>query len=117
MTDARPEPTLTIAEAAKLANVSKATIRSRIARGTLNTVMRGGVHRISAAELARVGLIPEVGGDDIGEAVPLTVDDLLERLERQAKRIGQLETDNAQLQRALEREQALRARAERALEP
>src|SRR3954451_18686293 len=103
--------TVTIAEAAKLPGVSKAAIRSRIERGSLRVTKRGGVRRVPLDELAELGLL--AGGEDVGDRSPLTTDQLLDRLERQAETIGALRAENETLTRDLEIERARREQAER----
>ena len=98
--------TVTIAEAARLTGLSKSAIRSRIERGSLRVAKRGGVRRVPLDELAELGLLP--GGEDIGEHAPLTTDQLLDRLERQAEQIGALRAENEALTRDLEIERARR---------
>jgi excisionase family DNA binding protein len=92
--------TVTIAEAAKLTGLSKDAIRSRIERGTLRVTKRGGVRRVPLDELAELGML--AGGEDVGEHSPLTTDQLLDRLERQAETIGALRAENEALTRDLE---------------
>lgn len=103
-----PQRTVTIAEAAKLTGLSKAAIRSRIERGSLRVSKRGGVRRVPLDELAELGLL--AGGEDVGEHAPLTVDQLLDRLERQAEQIGALRAENESLTRDLEIERSRRRR-------
>ena len=98
--------TVTIAEAARLTGLSKSAIRSRIERGSLRVAKRGGVRRVPLDELAELGLLP--GGEDIGDHDPLTTDQLLDRLERQAEQIGALRAENETLTRDLEIERARR---------
>jgi excisionase family DNA binding protein len=106
-----PQRTVTIAEAARLTGLSKSAIRSRIERGSLRTSRRGGVRRVPLDELAELGLL--VGGEDVGEREPLTTDQLLDRLERQAEQIGALRAENESLTRDLEIERARRDQADR----
>src|SRR4051794_2490341 len=103
--------TVTIAEAAKLTGLSKDAIRSRIERGSLRVTKRGGVRRVPLDELAELGLL--AGGEDVGDRSPLTTDQLLDRLERQAETIGALRAENEVLTRDLEIERARREQAER----
>lgn len=106
--------TVTIAEAAELAGVTKATIRSRIARGTLKAVKRGELRRIHVAELQRVGLIEDASRVvDAGEPTPVSADELLDRLQQQATELGEARAELARLARELEAERVLRERAER----
>jgi excisionase family DNA binding protein len=98
--------TVTIAEAASLTGLSKAAIRSRIERGSLRVAKRGGVRRVPLDELAELGLLS--GGEDVGDYTPLTTDQLLDRLERQAEQIGSLRAENEALTRDLEIERARR---------
>jgi excisionase family DNA binding protein len=102
---------VTIAEAARLTGLSKEAIRSRIDRGTLRASKRAGVRRVPLDELAELGLL--AGGEDVGDRSPLTVDQLLDRLERQAEQIGELRAENESLTRDLEVERLRRERAER----
>ncbi len=104
--------TVTIAEAARLTGLSKEAIRARIERGSLRVSKRGGVRRVPLDELAELGLL--AGGEDIGENSPLTTDQLLDRIERQAEQIGALRAENESLTRDLEAERQRRERAERA---
>ena len=92
--------TVTIAEAASLTGLSKDAIRARIERGSLRVTKRGGVRRVPLDELAELGLL--AGGEDIGGHTPLTTDQLLDRLERQAEQIGALRAENEALTRDLE---------------
>ena len=103
--------TVTIAEAARLTGLSKAAIRSRIERGSLRVSKRGGVRRVPLDELAELGLL--AGGEDVGDREPLTTDQLLDRLERQAEQIGALRAENETLMHDLEIERARRGEAER----
>lgn len=98
--------TVTIAEAASLTGLSKEAIRSRIERGSLRVTKRGGVRRVPLDELAELGLL--AGGEDVGDHSPLTTDQLLDRLERQAEQIGALRAENEALTRDLEIERAHR---------
>lgn len=102
--------TVTVAEAARLTGLSKAAIRSRIERGSLRVTKRGGVRRVPLDELAELGLL---SGEDVGDREPLTTDQLLDRLERQAEQIGALRAENETLTRDLEIERARREAAER----
>src|SRR3954462_8391246 len=97
---AMAQRTVTIAEAAKLTGLSKEAIRSRIERGSLRVPKRGGVRRVPLDELAELGLL--AGGEDGGDHSPLTTDQLLDRLERQAETIGALRAENEGLSRDLE---------------
>lgn len=100
--------TVTITEAARLTGLSKEAIRTRIDRGNLRAVKRGGVRRVPLDELAELGLL--AGGEDVGDRTPLTTDQLLDRLERQAEQIGALRAENEALTRDLEIERASRRR-------
>ncbi|MEA2438195.1 MAG: hypothetical protein QOF65_2751, partial [Thermoleophilaceae bacterium] len=51
------------------------------------------------------------GGEDVGDHSPLTTDQLLDRLERQAEQIGELRAENEALTRDLEIERLRRDRA------
>lgn len=104
---AMSERSLTIAEAADLVGMSKVALRARVERGTVKAFMRGGVRRIAVSELERVGLLTDPDAD-LGEPVPLTIDDVLDRLERQAEELGRLRERNAQLERELAAERTLR---------
>src|SRR3954470_17039006 len=103
---AMAQRTVTIAEAAKLTGLSKEAIRSRIERGSLRVTKRSGVRRVPLDELAELGLLQ--GGEDVGDHSPLTTDQLLDRLERQAETIGALRSENEALSRDLEIERARR---------
>jgi hypothetical protein len=100
--------TVTISEAARLTGLSKAAIRSRIERGTLRVAKRAGVRRVPLDELAELGML--AGGEDVGDHSPLTTDQLLDRLERQAEQIGALRAENEALTRDLELERSRRER-------
>jgi hypothetical protein len=100
---------VTIAEAAELTGLSKEAIRSRIERGSLRVSKRAGVRRVPLDELAELGLL--AGGEDVGDRSPLTTDQLLDRLERQAEQIGALRAENEALTRDLEIERLRRDRA------
>jgi excisionase family DNA binding protein len=102
---------VTISEAARLTGLSKEAIRARIDHGSLRATKRAGVHRVALDELAELGLL--AGGEDVGDRSPLTVDQLLDRLERQAEQIGALRAENESLTRDLEIERLRRERAER----
>ena len=108
MIQAVAQRTVTIAEAARLTGLSKTAIRSRIERGSLRVAKRGGVRRVPLDELAELGLLP--GGEDIGDRTPLTTDQLLDRLERQAEQIGALRAENETLTRDLAIERSRRGR-------
>src|SRR3954453_14858624 len=103
--------TVTIAEAAKLTGLSKEAIRSRIERGSLRGTKRGGVRRVPLDELAELGLL--AGGEDVGDHSPLTTDQLLDRLERQAETIGAPRAEKKTRPPDLEIERARREQAER----
>ena len=102
---------VTIAEAARLTGLSKEAIRARIDRGSLRASKRAGLRRVALDELAELGLL--AGGEDVGDRSPLTVDQMLDRLERQAEQIGALRAENESLTRDLEVERLRRERAER----
>src|SRR3954452_8532994 len=106
-----PQRTVTIAEAARLTGLSKDAIRSRIERGSLRVSKRGGGRRVALDALAVLGLLS--GGEGVGEREPLTTDQLLDRLERQAETIGALRAENEALTGDLEIERARREQAER----
>ena len=98
---------VSIAEAARLTGLPKASIRSRVERGELRAIRRAGLRRISVDELAERGLL------DAGVAVDQNAGpsaDLLERLESQAEEIGRLRVGLAIAQRLLHRERTRRAR-------
>ncbi len=103
----------TFAQAEQLTGTTRKALRNRVYRGQLESVLRGGVRRIPRSELERVGLL---GSDDeTGELSEMShgapretpmMDELLDRLERQAAELGEL--------RALTREaDSLRADRER----
>jgi excisionase family DNA binding protein len=79
----RPARTVTVAQAAELTGISRTAIEARIGRGTLPATKVGTRVHILLADLYRLNLIR------LDPAA--TVTDLLDRLERQAERIGQLE--------------------------
>ena len=98
---------VSIAEAARLTGLPKASIRSRVERGELRAIRRAGLRRISVDELAERGLL------DAGVAVDQNAgpsDELLDRLERQVEEIGRLRIELAIAQRLLHRERTRRAR-------
>ncbi len=122
--------TYTINEAAKLIGLTEKSVRNRVDRGQLRVVKRDGLRRIPRSELKRAGLIRAEA--DASKAVepaserpqgPALVDQLLDRLERQASELGELraltsqaeslQDQRARLEAALEeaREDARRARA------
>jgi excisionase family DNA binding protein len=76
---------VTIAEAATLTGLTKGALASRIERGTLPVEKRGSRRRIPLAALYEARLISMSPGR--------TIDELLDRLERQAQRIGELEAE------------------------
>ena len=89
---------MSIAEASRLTGLPKAAIRSRVERGELRAIRRGGLRRISVDELAErgllEGLVAGAGADP----------DLVDRLERQAEEIGRLRFELAIAQRRAETE-------------
>ncbi len=87
------EERVTVAEAVALTRLSRKTIEGRIERRTLPAEKRGGRLFVPRAELYRQRLVPV----DRATAEEYVVSELLDRLERQAERIGELE---AELQRA-----------------
>lgn len=108
--------TITIAQAADLTGLTKTALRGRVERGTLRSVTRGNRRRVFVADLRKAGLIDtdaEIPGAD--DPPPLTVEDVLDRLERQAEEIGQLRAERDRLASELDAERVLRQRAEAAL--
>lgn len=102
---------VTIEEATVLTGATKTALRARVARGTLRTVLRQGLRYIAVSDLESKGLLQP--GEDVGApATPLTTDDLLDRLERQAEELGRLRERNAQLERELAAERVLKGRRE-----
>jgi excisionase family DNA binding protein len=98
---------VSIAEAARLTGLPKATLRSRIERGELRAIRRGGLRRISVDELAERGLLePAHGAEVTGEVVR----ELLERTERQAEELGRLRFELAIAHSQLDRERRRRSR-------
>jgi hypothetical protein len=79
------ERTVSISEAAALTGKSRTAIASRVDRGSLPSVLQGSRRRIPLAALYGAGLISMRPGR--------TIDELLDRLERQAQRIGELEAE------------------------
>lgn len=103
------EDTLSIADAAQLTGLSKTALRRRVERGTIASVRRDGRVRVLAEGLRRAGLIDtDAEIPDAEPAAPLTVDDALDRLERQAEEIGRLRAELEQARRELEAERVLR---------
>jgi excisionase family DNA binding protein len=108
-----PDRIVSIAEASRLTGLPKAVIRSRVERGELRAIRRGGLRRISVDELAERGLLDAaavVGASSEGESVST---DLLDRLERQSEEIGRLRFELAVVQRRSEAERRARERVER----
>jgi excisionase family DNA binding protein len=97
---------VSIAEAARLTGLSKASIRSRLEHGELRAIRRGGLRRISVDELAERGLLDGA----MGGAAPSPPAELLDRLESQAEEIGRLRVELALAQHKLEREHQRRSR-------
>lgn len=108
--------TVTIAQAAELTGISATALRRRVERGTLASVSRGGRRLILVAALRSAGLLDTDAEIPGAEPTPaLTVDDVLDRLERQAEEIGQLRATVERLTEELEAERVLRQRAEAAI--
>lgn len=76
---------LSVPEAARLTGKSQRSIRSRIERGTLPVERRGRTVLVPLVSLYEQGLITMDAA--------ATVSELLDRLEAQAKRIGELEAE------------------------
>jgi len=87
--------TLTIAEVAELTGLTPRAIAARIERGTLPSELRGNRRHIPLVALYEQGLMPMDPG--------ATVADLLDRIERLARRIGELEAENRGLEAELRR--------------
>jgi len=111
------DPTLTIREAALATGLSQKAIRRRIERGTLRASLQGGRVRIPAQELFERNLLVADPAEAPARAAaaraaarggrPRTAgSELLERLERQAERIGLL---TAELEAERERSALLAA--------
>ena len=96
--------TKTIKEAAEATGRTQKSIRNRVDRGTLQSLLRGRVRHIPVTELIRVGLL-DVNGEAPGEAASgvgngslpqrggtpgVNVNDLIVRLEEQATELGRL---------------------------
>ena len=99
---------MSIAEAARLTGLSKASIRARLDCGDLRAVRRGGLRRISVDELAERGLLDANGSRS--PMVDAPTDELLDRLERQAEEIGRLRVELWLAQRRLERQHQRQSR-------
>ena len=98
---------VSIAEAARLTGLPKAVIRSRVERGELRAIRRGGLRRISVDELAERGLLDAVQAAEVtGEVMR----ELLDRTASQAEEIGRLRFELAIAQRQLDRERRKRSR-------
>ena len=110
--------TYTISEAAQLTGLTEKSVRNRVDRGQLRVVKRDGLRRIPRSELKRAGLIraePEAPASDepvSGRVDSPIVDQLLDRLERQASQLGELRALTSQAeslqQQRVELEAALR---------
>ena len=98
---------MSIGEAARITGLPKEVIRSRVERGELRAIRRGGLRRISVDELAECGLL-ELGGGSASDSA-----ELLDRLERQAEEIARLRFELAIAQRQAEAERRRRERIER----
>lgn len=104
--------TVTIAQAAELTGLSETALRRRVERGTLVSVRRGRQRLMVVADLKRAGLIDtDAEIPDAEPSPPITVEDTLDRLERQAERIGRLEAELEQARRELDAERTLRVGA------
>ena len=102
-----PHRIVSIAEAARLTGLTKASIRIRLDSGELRAVRRGGLRRISVDELAERGLLDTRGNSVMAEAPP---EELLDRLERQAEEIGRLRVELWLAQRRLDRRERRNSR-------
>ena len=90
---------VSIAEAARLTGLTKASVRARVDRGELRAIRRGGLRRISVDELAERGLLdanPHGGEPDA---------EVLDRLQSQAEEIGRLRAELRLAQAKLDRRQ------------
>jgi excisionase family DNA binding protein len=103
-----PERIVSITEASRLTGLPKAAILSRVERGELRAIRRGGLRRISVDELAECGLLEGAAPDEAGDQR-----ELLDRLERQAEEIGRLRFELAIAQRRADTERRRRERVER----
>ena len=116
--------TMTIRQAAEATGRTQKSIRNRVDRGTLQSLLRGRVRHIPTTELIRVGLL-DVNGEAPGEAASgvengslphrggtpgVNVNDLIVRLEEQATELGRL---RALQEAATTTSQQAEARAER----
>lgn len=91
--------TYTISEAARLSGLSQKSIRNRVDRGQLRAVKRDGLRRIPRSEMRRAGLLrgseeasePAAESDtvELRMATEPLLGQLLDRLERQAERLGE----------------------------
>lgn len=89
-------PSVDVRGAAQATGLSPKAIRRRIERGTLPTVLVDGRRRIPVDALRRAGLLVEdaASGARRGRGpLPVDVDALLDRLERQAEEIGRLRAE------------------------
>jgi excisionase family DNA binding protein len=126
------ERTLTLAEAADATGLTRKALQRRVDRGSLRSVLIGGLRRVPVSELYRAGLLTETGaveGDErspsseaaaspAGRRPALDVGELLDRLERQARELGEMRALTRQaesLQAQAEGERAARRAAEAAL--
>lgn len=110
------EHTLSLAEAAEATGLTRKALQRRIDRGSLRSVLSGGLRRIPVDELQRAGLLGAATG--VGPAPAPALGDLLDRLERQAEELGALRALVAQagvLEGRLEAERRARQGAEAAL--
>lgn len=100
------EPSLTIREAAQATGLSVKALRRRLERGSLASVLTDGRRRIPVAELLAAGLLvtdPSARPTQASAPSPARGDEtaLLDRLERQARELGELTAAVAMERQAL----------------
>jgi excisionase family DNA binding protein len=119
--------TFTIAEAAEATGLTKKAVRNRVDRGQLRAVLNGGVRRVPLSELVRAGLLDENGqghnpapGQPRPQiaSVPAPAEapfarELFDRLERQARELGELRALTREAESVRNRERQERERADR----
>ena len=125
------ERTLTLAEAAEATGLTRKALQRRVDRGSVRSVLTGGLRRIPVTELYRLGLMqPE---DPVASSAPPAaagppppaprapgpaIGELLDRLERQAQELGEMRALSRQAESLLaqaEAERRARQAAETAL--
>jgi excisionase family DNA binding protein len=125
------ERTLTLAEAAEATGLTRKALQRRVDRGSVRSVLTGGLRRIPVTELYRLGLMrpEEAAGPSApslasGPVAPAPrgpgpgIGELLDRLERQAQELGEMRALSRQAESLLaqaEAERRARQAAETAL--